>query len=92
MKMTEKPVVCHVCGKKGARVVPTSRTYGKGKSLLLIQNIPMFACRICGESYFTAKTLHEIERIKSHRKALSVTRPVETVNFKRSSEKLLRAV
>lgn len=92
MKMIEKPVVCHVCGKKGARVVPISRTYGKGKSLLLIQNIPMFACRLCGESYFTAETLHQVERLKSHRKALSVTSSIKTINFGQPSRKLLRAV
>ena len=74
-------IVCDVCGQKGARVRRISRSYGKGKNLLLIENIPVVTCPHCGESYLTAETLHEIERIKLHRKALAVQRPVEVAEF-----------
>ena len=74
-------IVCDVCGEKGARIRRISRGYGKGKNLLLIENIPVVACPRCGESYLTAETLHEIERIKLHRKALAVQRPVEVAEF-----------
>ncbi|AUB83020.1 hypothetical protein [Candidatus Thiodictyon syntrophicum] len=36
----------------------------------------MVSCPHCGESYLTAATMHEIERIKLHRKNLAVERPV----------------
>ncbi len=58
-----------------------SRSYGKGDSLLVIENIPVISCPNCGESYLTAETLHEIERIKLHRKSLAVERNVPVAIF-----------
>jgi hypothetical protein len=47
----------------------------------VIENIPVVSCPQCGESYLTAETLHEIERLKLHRKSLAVERAVELVGF-----------
>ena len=74
-------MVCDICGKKGARIRRVAKTYGKQKDLLLIENIPVVTCVSCGESYLTAETLHEIERLKLHRRNLAVKRPVEVVSF-----------
>jgi YgiT-type zinc finger domain-containing protein len=74
-------MVCEICGQRGARIRRVARTYGKGKQLLVIENIPVATCPHCGESYLTAETLHEIERIKLHRKSLAVARPVEVISF-----------
>jgi YgiT-type zinc finger domain-containing protein len=74
-------MICDICGRKGARIRKVSRTYGKGKGLLVIENIPVVSCSHCGESYLTAETLHEIERLKLHRKSLAVERPVEFLSF-----------
>ena len=74
-------MICDICGKEGASIRKVTETCGKGKKLLLIENIPMVSCPHCGESYFTAETLHEIERIKLHRKNLVVKRPVEVASF-----------
>jgi YgiT-type zinc finger domain-containing protein len=74
-------MVCDVCGQAGARIRRITKTYGKGKTLLVIENIPVISCSHCGESYLTAETLHEIERLKLHRKSLAVERPVEIVSF-----------
>ena len=74
-------MICDICGEKGARIRRTTETYGKGKNLLIIENIPMVYCPHCGESYFTAETLHEIERIKLHRKNFAVERSVEVASF-----------
>jgi YgiT-type zinc finger domain-containing protein len=74
-------MICDICGKEGARIHRVARTYGKGKNLFVIENIPAVSCPICGESYLTANTLHEIERLKLHRKSLAIERPVEIVNF-----------
>ena len=56
--------VCDICGKQGVRVKLVSRSYGRGANLLVIENVPVVSCPHCGESYLTAETLHEIERIK----------------------------
>ena len=74
-------MICDICGKEGARIRKVTEAYGKGKDLLLIENIPMISCPNCGESYFTADTLHEIERIKLHRKSFAKERPVEVAAF-----------
>ena len=79
-------MVCDICGQKGARVRRVTETYGKGKALLVIENIPMVSCPHCRESYFTAETLHEIERIRLHRKSFAVERPVEVAGFATLSE------
>ena len=74
-------MVCDVCGKEGAITRRVTETFGKGKKLLVIENIPMVKCPHCRESYFDAETLHKIERIKQHRKSLAVPRSVEVASF-----------
>jgi len=72
---------CDVCGKDGARIRYVARGYGKGKSLFVIENVPVISCPHCGESYLTADTLHEIERIKLHRQSFAAERPVLVAEF-----------
>ncbi|MBM3943303.1 MAG: type II toxin-antitoxin system MqsA family antitoxin [SAR202 cluster bacterium] len=74
-------MVCDICGRDGVRIRKATRTYGKGNNLLVIENVPIVSCPHCGESYLTAETLHEIERIKLHRKSLAVERSLEVVSF-----------
>ena len=74
-------MICDICGQEGARVRRMARIYGKGEDLLVIENVPVISCPHCGESYLTADTLHEIERLKLHRKNFAVERSVEIVNF-----------
>jgi YgiT-type zinc finger domain-containing protein len=74
-------MVCDICGKDGVRIRKVARTYGKGKDLLVIENVPVVSCPRCGDSYLTAETLHEIERIKLHRKSLAVERSLDVVSF-----------
>lgn len=81
MNNKNKLLICDVCGLKGARVRKVTEAHGKGKNLLIIENIPMISCSKCGESYFTADTLHEIERIKLHRKDFASERPVPVASF-----------
>lgn len=72
---------CDFCGHAGAKIRHLSRSYGKGDSLLVIENIPVISCPHCGESYLTAETLHEIERIKLHRQAMAEERSVPVAVF-----------
>lgn len=74
-------MVCAVCGKRGARVRRVTRTCGKGKTFLVIEAVPVVNCARCGESYLTAKTLREIERIKLHRRRLKTRRLVPVARF-----------
>lgn len=73
---------CDICGKEGARQRYLPRSYGKGETLLVIENVPVIHCPNCGEGYMTAQTLHEIERIKRARQAVAPKRPVAVAVFK----------
>lgn len=72
---------CANCGHARTRLRRVTRTYGSGDNLLVIENIPLVTCPQCGESYFTAETLHEIERLKKHRASLAEEREVGVVKF-----------
>lgn len=72
---------CDLCGKKGARVRRVTRSYARGISEFLIRGVPVISCPHCGESYLTAETLREIERIKLHRHQLAVQQPVAVAQY-----------
>jgi YgiT-type zinc finger domain-containing protein len=72
---------CDICGKEGVRINKVARTYGKGKDMLVIENIPVLTCPHCGESYLEAETLHEIERIKLHKKSFAVKRKIPVADY-----------
>ncbi|MBM4045765.1 MAG: type II toxin-antitoxin system MqsA family antitoxin [Planctomycetes bacterium] len=74
-------MICDLCGKKGATIRHVPRSYGKGANLFVIENVPIVSCPHCGESYLTAETLHELERIKTHRRALAQERSVAVATF-----------
>jgi YgiT-type zinc finger domain-containing protein len=74
-------MICDVCGKRGAVVRHVTRCYGHGKAQLLIEGVPVVTCSRCGESYMTADTLHEIERIRLHHRQLAVKRLLPVARF-----------
>jgi len=76
-----KSMICEICGKKGARRRRVTRSYGRGGNLLVIESAPVITCPHCGESYMTAVTLHELDRIKRDRKELAARRSVAVANF-----------
>lgn len=79
-------MICDICGKSGARTRLVSRSFGKGSELFVIENIPLVSCPNCGESYFTADTLHEIERMKLHRKNIAEQRNIPVATFVSASQ------
>ncbi|MBU4320382.1 MAG: type II toxin-antitoxin system MqsA family antitoxin [Thermodesulfovibrionales bacterium] len=74
-------MICDNCAKQGARIRRIAKTYGKGKDIFVIENVPVVTCPHCGESYLEAETLHEIERIKLHKRNLTVKRSVPVAVF-----------
>lgn len=75
-------MVCDICGNKGARILKVTRNFGRGRSAFLIEGVPMMSCPRCGESYLTADTLKEIERIRLHWRELSVEKKVPVATFR----------
>ena len=74
-------MICDMCGKPGARVRRTVRTFATGCSVFLIEGIPFVRCCNCGESYFAAATLKEIEGIRKHRRKVTVEKRVPVAKF-----------
>lgn len=72
---------CDNCGKTGAIERRITRVYGRGRSALVIENVPIIVCPHCGTSYLEAKTLHEIARIKLHRKSFAKPQPLDVATF-----------
>ncbi len=75
-------MICDVCGKDGARQRHLTRSYGKGVSLLIIEDVPVICCPHCGERYMTAQTLEQLECIKRSPGNLATIRSVPVAVFK----------
>ena len=76
-----RSTLCDLCGKKGTRIRRVTRSYAQGKAEFLIRGIPVVSCPHCGESYLTADTLREVERIKLHHHQLAVELPVAVAQY-----------
>jgi YgiT-type zinc finger domain-containing protein len=72
---------CAHCDSSRVLLEHVSRSFGRSDDLLVIEKIPMWSCSVCRESYFTAQTMHEIERIKVLRKSLAITKNVSVAVF-----------
>ncbi len=73
------------CASGRVQLKYVTRSYGKGSDLLVIESIPIWSCPSCGESYFSAQTMHEIERIKALRKSVAKSRPVPVAAFEKAA-------
>ena len=74
-------MLCDSCGKEGAKVKRMARTYGQGRELVVIENVPVVVCPNCGESYLTAATMREVERLKVHRRHLKAKRLAPVIAY-----------
>jgi len=74
-------MLCDCCGQKGAVNKRVTRSFGKGKGILVIEGIPMVVCSHCGQSYFTADTLHELERLRLHKENMGVQRVAPVIKY-----------
>lgn len=77
----ERTELCDACGKTGVTHRTVTRSFGRGVSLFVIEDIPLVSCPHCGESYFSARTMHEIERLKALRGSISEDRSVPVAAF-----------
>ena len=72
---------CDLCGADTAQLRKVTRSFGRGERLVVIENIPYVFCGRCGERYFTAATLREIERLKQAKVHRARRRPVPIISF-----------
>ncbi|HEY83848.1 MAG TPA: type II toxin-antitoxin system MqsA family antitoxin [Chloroflexi bacterium] len=55
--------VCSFCGNKNFRQRSVQYIYKHDNKFLLVNEVPCEKCEYCGEQYFEAKVLKEIEQI-----------------------------
>ena len=79
-KKSEK-LICEICGAAAARIVRRPQVLGRGTRLTLVENVPVVSCQQCGETYLTAETMHELDRIRLNRDRLTVRRQVAVAKF-----------
>lgn len=72
---------CDMCGADTALVQHVTRSFGRGQRLVVIENIPYVFCPRCGERYFTAATMREIERLKLLKSARLRRKSIPIVSF-----------
>jgi len=53
---------CHFCGNKNLKNVETEYIYKHDGKFLFVENVPATQCTFCGEKYFEAKILKQIEK------------------------------
>jgi YgiT-type zinc finger domain-containing protein len=76
---------CQICGKKTASIKKVTKSFGRGHSLVVIEDIPVVSCISCHESYITADTAREIDRIRKNRITAGKAKRVLVASFKESA-------
>ena len=74
-------IVCDICGVKAARVVKRPQVLGRGERMMLVDNVPVIACKNCGESYMTSATMHKLDDIRIKQKEKIAKRKVAVAEF-----------
>ena len=74
-------MICDCCGKEGALTKHVSRSFCSGAEIQVVDGIPLVVCPNGGESYLTAETLHELERMKLHRRNVRTARQAPVIDY-----------
>ena len=72
---------CLNCGRPGVLRRLMTRSYGKGRDLIVVEGIPEYSCQHCHEYYIMAGALHELDHLKAHFRSLPELRRVPVVSF-----------
>jgi YgiT-type zinc finger domain-containing protein len=72
---------CDICEKDGVEVTLVDKLFGKGDDAFIIRNVPVYSCPHCGESYLTADTMYELERLKLHHDVLIEQKCIGVIDF-----------
>ena len=80
-KTNAEKLVCEVCGHAAAQAVKRPQVLGKGAAMIVVEDVPMIACRHCGESYLTAETLHRLDEVRRGQRILPVQYQVTAAAF-----------
>ena len=86
MLMTHEPngqinLTCSLCGAQTARLVRRPQLVGKGERLVMVNNVPMYSCRNCGHTYFTAEVARMLDQIRLHPDQHTKTKEISVAEY-----------
>ena len=73
--------VCDNCGVKAARLIKRPQVLGRGAKMILVDNVPVVACKNCGENYMTGETMHRLDDIRLKHKKQNAERKIAVAEF-----------
>lgn len=80
-KQETELIVCDNCGVKAAHLVKRPQILGRGTKMILVDNVPVIACRNCGENYMKGETIHRLDKIRMKQKVEPQERKVAVADF-----------
>lgn len=82
MRETKKNLIlCDNCGVKAARVIKRPQVLGRGAKMIVVDNVPVIACKNCGENYMTSETMHKLDDIRIKQKKEKSERKIAVAEF-----------
>ncbi len=74
-------ILCDNCGVKAAREIKRPQVLGRGAKMIVVDNVPVIACKNCGENYMTSKTMHKLDDIRIKQKKEKSERKIAVAEF-----------
>jgi len=81
-------MICGNCGEPTAYISRSTRAFGEGDDLIVVENVPVIACRECGAEFLSILTFGQIERLHNNRSHIP-TRPVPVATFQDEEDPVL---
>ncbi len=72
---------CDICEEEGVEITYVDEVHDAEGDMYIIRNVPTFSCPHCSESYLTAQTMYELERLQLHHEALAEKKCVGVIEF-----------
>jgi YgiT-type zinc finger domain-containing protein len=69
-------MICDICGVRAGRVVKRDKVFGKGRKMIVIEDIPFISCRNCGQTYITREVMLTLDKIRTHSDTMTVPKEV----------------
>jgi len=81
IKVRLNPDLCAFCGAPGVKTIYKDKLFGKGAQAVIIENLPVRQCDICGESYYDPQVSMMIDEILAHPEKHTAPRQVSVASL-----------
>jgi YgiT-type zinc finger domain-containing protein len=73
--------LCGFCGAPGVKTVYKDKLFGKSENAVIIENLPMSNCEVCGENYYDPEVSRLIDEILAHPGERAIRRQINVVSL-----------